>query len=131
MNDANKKRFIRALSEAVDELTANAKCYGYKNEPEFVEIVSQMRACRESVRASLQANEDALLQEQKEQKQERSVLMGVLEEELERLERHQVFYSRDLQELPNDEAHAPRRKQLEASLQRCAEDIERLRRVLA
>lgn len=66
MNDVNRKRFIRALSEAVDELTANAKCYGYKNEPEFVEIVSQLRACRENVRAALQANEDALHQEQLE-----------------------------------------------------------------
>ena len=102
MNDANKKRFIRALSEAVDELTTNAKCYGYKHEPEFVAIVSQMRACRDNIRAVLQANENELLQEQKEQKQERSVLMGVLEEELERLERQEVIYARDLQDLPND-----------------------------
>ena len=64
LSDSNKKRFIRALSEAVDELTANAKCYGYKNEPEFVAIVSQMRACRDNIRTALQANENKFLQEQ-------------------------------------------------------------------
>ena len=68
MNDVNKKRFIRALSEAVDKLTTNAKCYGYKHEPEFVAIVSQMRACRDNIRAALQANEAKLMQELQEEK---------------------------------------------------------------
>ena len=60
MHDYNKKRFIRAMSGAIDDLAKDAKCFGYKNDADFIEIMAQMRACRDKVREELRQNEESL-----------------------------------------------------------------------
>lgn len=57
-----------------------------------------------------------------------SVLMGVLEEELDRLQRHRELVIRDLQE---DGISDKRRQLLQQALQRIPEDMCRIRRALA
>jgi len=60
MHDDNKIRFIRAMSMAIDDLAKHAKCFGYNTDKDFVEIMAQMRACRDKIRDELRKNEESL-----------------------------------------------------------------------
>ncbi len=48
MNDTDKRRLARALKEALEHVTAEARCYCLQDEPEYLEIKTTLE---EKIRA--------------------------------------------------------------------------------
>lgn len=41
--DINIKRFVRALRGALESLSGDARCYGYRNDPSYLEVAEDLR----------------------------------------------------------------------------------------
>lgn len=48
-NDINVPRFARSVRDALDGLALEARCYGWLDDPEYLEIKRYLECCLDSI----------------------------------------------------------------------------------